>query len=295
VQQSTPALDDVLSPVIDVSEADFEALVIERSYRLPVVVDFWAPWCAPCHMLGPILERLAHESSGTWQLAKVNVDSAQNVAGRYGVYGIPAVKAFRDGQVVAEFVGAQPEPAVREFLTGLPPSPADLLVVEALQHESTRGLEQAEAKLRTALDLEPDNSAALLNLGRLLVGRDQHAEAVALLERVPHGSQQRPEAEAWAARARFRRDASLSGTEMEARRRLAEQSGNVEAKLELASALAARGSYREALEGLLSIVRGGDAEARERARRAMLDIFRALGPDEDLAREYQAELATALF
>src|SRR5262245_23963011 len=117
--------------VRNVTDADFEREVIEASHETPVVVDFWAPWCQPCLMLAPLLERLVAERNGAVLLAKVNIDESQQMAGRLGVESIPAVKAFRDGRVVMEFVGLYPEPALREFLDRLMPSEADRAVKEA--------------------------------------------------------------------------------------------------------------------------------------------------------------------
>src|SRR5437763_7315895 len=163
--------------MMDVAAATFEDDVIEASFERPVVVDFWAPWCGPCRMLGPLLERLAGDADGAWLLAKVNVDQNPEVAARYGVQGIPAVKGFRDGRVVAEFVGAQAEPTVRRFLERLAPSTADRDVAEGQRLAGLDESAAAESAFRRALAAQPNHPGALLGLGRVLVESERLAEA----------------------------------------------------------------------------------------------------------------------
>lgn len=163
----------------DVTDATFERDVLLRSDTVPVVVDLWAPWCGPCKTLGPIIEKVIAETEGKVELAKINVDENPQTAAAFRVQSIPAVFALRDKKVVDQFIGALPEPAVREFVGRLAPqkSPADKLVEV--------GTEDA---LRAALDLEPDHAAAVVALAELLVGRatdDATEEALALLARIP--------------------------------------------------------------------------------------------------------------
>lgn len=284
-----------LNPVIEVTDRDFGQKVIEQSRTVPVVVDFWAPWCGPCRMIGPILERLANEANGAWVLAKLNVDNNQQTAARYGIQGIPAVKGFRDGKVAAEFVGAVPEPQVRRFLQQLLPGKADGAVRQGLQAEATGNLKQAEATYREALREDAAHPVALLGLGRVLFQQDSYDEALATLQRIPAGRPERSEADGWIAKISFRQQAALSGGEIEARRKLAANPNDLDARLALASALAAKGSYREALEGLLEVVRRDRGAYRDQARRSMLSIFALLGDGHELTQEYRPQLAMLLF
>jgi len=165
--------------IVDVNEATFGDEVLQRSFDVPVVVDFWAPWCAPCRTLGPILERAAIEAGGAFRLARVNVDDNPQLSIRFGVQGIPAVKAFRQGEVVSEFVGAQPEPVVHRFLERVAPAEVDAGLVRALGLQAARHWAEAEAAFRDVLAREETNPAASLGLVECLLmqGRGQQAKA----------------------------------------------------------------------------------------------------------------------
>jgi putative thioredoxin len=166
----------------DVTDATFEAAVIERSKEVPVVVDLWAPWCGPCRTLGPIIERVIESTEGAVELAKVNIDENPKVAGTFQVQSIPAVYALRDGKVVDGFVGALPESQVSQFVARLAPTPseADLLVV--------RG---DEGSLRQALEIEPDHPGAVVALATMLVDRGDTDEALTILARIPETAETR--------------------------------------------------------------------------------------------------------
>jgi putative thioredoxin len=156
--------------MIDVSSAQFEAEVLERSKRGPVVVDFWAPWCGPCRTLGPVLERLEAEgrkadgTGATWTLVKINTDENQALSQRFQIQGIPAVKAFVDGKVVADFVGAQPEAKVREWLNGFLPDPAALAAAAARKAAAAGDTDAAAGLYASALAHDPQNAEGLLHL-----------------------------------------------------------------------------------------------------------------------------------
>jgi putative thioredoxin len=266
--------------VRDVVEQTFEAEVVAASHERAVVVDFWAPWCGPCHQLSPLLEGAAERYADDVTVVKVNVDEAPALSARYRVQGIPAVKAFRDGQVVAEFTGVQPEPAVDRFFAGLAPSEADRLVAQAAQ----TGAATAEL-LQAALDAEPGHRGATIAMARLLAGQGDDAGATALLERIPADAEVR----------RLQAELSLrevSDQDEDELRRAAEV-GDADARVRLGRLLAARGQHEEALSLLLAAV--ANPATREDARLATLEVFEILGPDDPLVRTYRPKLAGALY
>ncbi len=171
--------------VIDVTDATFEAEVLDRSQQVPVVVDLWAAWCGPCRMLSPVLEKVVAERAGTVVLAKVDVDANPRVAATFQVQSIPAVYALKDRNVVSGFIGAQPEPAVRAWLEQVAPAPTEVDELVAAGDE---------ASLRKAVELEPGHEKAILSLATLLVdkgGEAEKQEALALLARLPETSEVR--------------------------------------------------------------------------------------------------------
>jgi putative thioredoxin len=254
-------------PAKDVSQDDFVADVIERSYERPVVVDFWAEWCAPCRQLGPILERTAERHAGEVELVKVDVDANPEVAAAYGIQGIPAVKAFRNGVVVDEFVGAYPEQAVQQFFDAILPTEADRL---ASKGAAASGEAEAERLFRAALDLDRDQRTAVLGLASLLADRREYQEARALLARLPDDADVR--------RLRARIDLEEAAEEAPESDPLAHATSD--------------GDWEPVLERLLEEVRTGD---RDRARQQMVDVFEVLGPEHPLTQRYRTELASALF
>jgi len=278
--------------VIDASDRDFETAVIARSAETPVVVDFWAPWCGPCRTLGPLLERLADEHGGAFVLAKVNVDESPELSAALNIQSIPMVLGFRDRQVVAEFVGAVPETAVRAFLKKVLPSEADRLAMasEQLLHEGKAA--EAEAGFRRALELAPRCDRALLGLAGIVAERNEHEEALQLLERVGAGAW-RQHADRLAAEIRVRHGGGAAESTLRAA--IAANPADLGTRLLLGQALAAAGQYEDALREYLEIVRRDRGFQDGAARKAMLDIFELLGPQHDLTSGYRSELAKVLF
>ncbi|HLI60257.1 MAG TPA: tetratricopeptide repeat protein [Solirubrobacteraceae bacterium] len=244
---------------MDVTEATFQSAVVERSHAVPVVVDFWAEWCGPCRQLGPVLEKAIAAREGAVELAKLDVDANPNLSRSYGIQSIPAVKAFRDGQVTAEFIGAQPPAVVERFLDGLVPSRVDELVA--------RG---DEASLREAVGLEPSRADAAVPLAKLLIARGESEEALAVLRAVP-GS--------------FAADGLAARIEL---------SRATEPDLSEAFTALDAGDTERALDLLIAALPAANG-ARDGVRRVVVGILDELGADSELARDARRRLAAALY
>ena len=250
--------------VFDVTEQDFGQRVVERSRELPVVVDFWAEWCGPCRQLTPALEKAASARDGRVDLAKLDTDANPGISQAFGIRGIPAVKAFRDGQIVDEFTGAIPPVQVEAFFDRLVPSPEEA----AAEAAAESGDEQA---LRNAVAASPGHAGAVTALARLLLARGETDEALSLLEALPH-------------------DFAADG--LRARAQLAGAGDEV-----LSAAFEAwdAGDRATALERLQEAFASGEGEDRDRIRKVMVAIFTELGADDPLAREHRRRLSAALY
>jgi putative thioredoxin len=290
---TTPSSSSLSPHILDATSESFAVDVLERSKSAPVVVDFWASWCGPCKMLGPVLEKLAREYDGKFTLVKVDVDRANDVAGSFGVRSIPAVFGVRDGQVLDAFTGVLPENTIREWLDSLLPGPAEILIREARALEASDPKE-AEAKYAEALGIVSDLPEAQLGLARLALaaGRaDEAAAAVATLER--RGFLE-PEGEKLKAELVLRAQAESTGGVEAARAALAAEPKDLGRKFALAEALAASGGYEEALTICLDLVERDRKGVGEKARQTMLAIFQLLPSDSPLVVDFRRQLSLAL-
>ncbi len=269
--------------IIEVTETTFLPEVLERSRRQPVIVDFWAPWCGPCRTLSPTLERLTKEAQGAFALAKINTDENQRLAAQYGVQGIPAVKLFRDGKVVGEFVGALPEPRVREFIKKYAPNQSDLILTAAQDLTRAHKWAEAETAYRHALAIDPSNAQIALELGKVLLRLGRGVDAVALLEVIPSAAREADTAQKLLPAARWMCPASA-----------AEAQGIDQVYAE-AGKLACEGKYAEAMDSLIGVLRRNRAYRNGEAKQVMLGLFELLGTDDPTVREHQRQLASVLF
>lgn len=270
----------------DVSAANFYSAVILRSASLPVLVDFWAPWCAPCRVLGPLLEKLTAEAQGAFALARLNVDDSPDLATEFGVRGLPAVKVFRDGRVVNEFTGAQSEAKVRAFLKKVAPSAADQNLAEGQGLLALRQWARADAALRRVLADEPANGPAALALVKALLAQGRGCEAQSLLADFPR-SDVVVVAEKLAPLAHLL--CAVEAPDSPA------DEGDLDALYYQSARLLARGQFEAGMDGLLDVLRQDKRYRKGQPRLVMLGVFELLGDDDTATREYRSELASVLY
>lgn len=275
--------------VVETSEASFVRDVFQRSRETPVIVDFWAKWCAPCRALGPIMERLAEEYAGRFVLVKAETEAVPQAATEFGVSGIPAVYAVVDDNVVDFFQGALPESAIRDWLERV------LFIATA---DETRRLEstdpaKAEAAYRELTEEHPNDSALAIGLARVLLAQGKTGEARERLELLERRGFLEPEAERIKAELEIE---SLPRIDIESAREAVEAAPEDLAKqLAFAEALIGHGELEEALATCLSIVERDSGQWREEARQLMVDVFRVAADQEEMVNTYRRKLSTALY
>jgi putative thioredoxin len=272
--------------IVDVTEATFETDVILRSHDVPVVVDFWAPWCGPCKILSPLLERMTIEAGGSVILAKINVDENPGISIRYGVQGIPAVKGFINGEVMRQFVGAQPESLVRRFFNGLAPSETEKAIKEAKSLLSTRHWIEAEQAFRDIYEEDETNAAAALGLVKCLLMQGKGIDSMAIINHFPAGTEWAV-AEQLKPLAKYMAEVENNGPHPE--------DDPLAAEYYQSARLIVRGNLQAAMDGLLDLLRQDKNYRKGEPKAILLAIFQLLGEHDTLTREYRNELASILF
>lgn len=278
----------------NVGDDDFDRVVVERSREVPVLVDFWAPWCGPCRVIGPILERIADDMAGQLELAKLNVDENPIAAARFRIQSIPAVKLFVGGKVAGEFVGALPEARIRAFVEEHIPSEAKVQAALAVDRLAAGDTEGARAAALAALAAGPAPAADLVLARVALAGRDFDG-ALAHAQNIPASAAEWDTAQAIAAAAELGREAVATGDQAGLRARIAKDPpGEMADGFALAIHELLDGEPAAALEDLLALVARDRRWRDEAARRAMLTIFSLVGVRSPLADDYRKRLSLLL-
>ncbi len=281
--------------VYNVNSESFSRVVLENSYQVPVLVDFWADWCAPCGMLMPILAKLANEFAGRFILAKLNTEEEKMLAAQYQIRSLPTVKLFRNGEVMDEFMGALPESAIREFLDRYIERESDRIRQEALTAHQNNDSDRAIELLREALEKDQDNYRVHRDLIRLLLDTRKYQEADELLRSLPANHKTRAEFQELAHQAQFAAIADGAPPVAELMQAIETNPSDSEARYQLSAIKVLSGDYAAALEQLLEIMRCDRAFRDDAARKGMLGIFQLLGGKGPLVSRYRGLMSSTLY
>ena len=282
--------------ILEVNLDNFQEAVVGLSRKVLVLVDFWAPWCAPCRALGPVLEKLAAEMDGAFVLAKVNSDENADLSRQYQVRGIPAVKAFKDGKVVDEFTGALPESTIRQFIEKNLPLPGDELRAQALSAIAQGKPVEAEQLLEQAIRLSPRNDQARLALARLAIQQNRHADAQAQIDAMSPVFQLESEVEGLKALLEFTETARSAPPMSELETTITSEKGDLRAQAmyQRSLLLLLQGQEEAALDQLIEMVERHKNYQDGLARKTVLKIFALQGNQGPLVELYRTRLSRAL-
>ncbi len=283
------------SPYIhNVTLDTFQSQVIEASHTVPVLVDFWADWCGPCHMQMPVLAKLVGEYAGKFLLAKVNTDTERHLAQEHGIRSLPTMRLYRNGEVVEEILGAQTESTLRALLDPYIERDSDKLRLAALDAHQQGRTEKAISMLRKAQEADPENSRVQFALVGLYLDAGRLAEAESLLEALPWAVREEPEAHKLSALLDFSRIAQDAAPIAELERQLGDHSGDSQARYRLAARYVLDGRLQEAMEELLYIIRNDRAFGDDAARKGLLAVFGLLDDEDELVKTYRRKLSAAM-
>ncbi|MEJ2574778.1 MAG: thioredoxin [Gammaproteobacteria bacterium] len=279
----------------ETTTADFDAQVLEQSRESLVIVDFWAEWCAPCRVLMPLLQKLADDYQGKLLLAKVNADKEQELAARWGIRSLPTVKFFRNGTVVDEFLGAQPESAIRAMIEQFLPRESDTLRATAQAALRDGEVDRALELLRKALALDPEQLPTKLDLADALLHAGQPEEAQQILELLPLHQREEEAVKAVAAKIELARTQRSAPSVAELSDRVSANPDDLASRHLLGAAYAAKGDYAAALEQFLEIMKRDRRFDSDIGRRSLLNVFKLLGDDHELVQQYRRKMAPLLY
>ncbi|MBF0620793.1 MAG: tetratricopeptide repeat protein [Magnetococcales bacterium] len=277
--------------VIDVDENDFNQAVIQQSLSTPVLVDIWAPWCGPCKTLGPILEQLAEEMQGRFILAKVNADDNQQLCQQMQVQGIPACKLVFNGEIVDEFTGALPKNQIIEFLDKNIPNEVANLIEQGKILEQNGDPQGAFNHYHAALEVEPNNTDALVGQARIFIAHDQKNEAQERLEMISANDQDNPEVRALIAQMEFSGNTDTSDLEA----RIKKNPDDLAARMELGRALIGQNQHEAGIDQFLEVVKRDRSFEDDAGRKAVLQTFDMLGPTHPMVPKFRSKLSSVLF
>ncbi len=283
------------SPYIHhVTAQDFNTLVVENSFKQPVLVDFWAEWCQPCQALIPVLTKLAEEYKGAFILAKVNSDEQGELAAHAGVRSLPTVKLFIDGQIADEFMGALPESEVRKFLDKYIQSESDAIMSEAVQayHEGRK--QDALDMMNKALAEEPQNAKLKINIAKMVANDGDYESASALIDTLSDEDKDQAEVREMMAQIKLAVKLKDAGDPAEIEQRLNDNPEDLDAMLQMSNYLTAAGQFEEAIKLLLDIMTKDRNFNDDAGRKGLLEVFDILGSENPLVKTYRRRMFTLL-